>query len=483
MDEPVASMSRRALLQAAALTTAAAGAAAAGIAPAAHAAAPRSARGKRLLVRGGWVVGVDAGTGVLRADVLINGPRIAAVGPNLNAPGARVIDARDRIVLPGFVDTHRHTWQSAVRHIGADWDLNDYFGKVFFGLGARFRPNDVYAANLLGRMAALDAGVTTMLDWSHIQNSPDHSDAAVQGLRDAGGRSVFAYGWSQLDPAAWIADSVLPVPADVARVRQDLLPDDRGLVTMAMAVRGSEFSTREVTRHDILVARDLGLRMTFHVGSGDYGPKYRAIAGLADDGLLGPDMTFVHASTSSDAELRLIAQAGAGASVSPYLEMVMPGIGLPATGRLLAAGVRPSLSADSETAAPGDPFNQMRAALAAARLIKDNDLQDGPLGRPSAADVLSMATLDGARTLGMDDRIGSISVGKQADLVLLRDDDLALAPVTNPTAATIIAGHPGLVDMVLVAGEIVKEHGRLLGPQDRARKLARSSQRHLLGEL
>lgn len=435
----------------------------------------------QLLIRNGWVVSVDSAVGVKRADILIDGELIAAIGPGLSAPGAQVIDASERIVLPGFVDAHRHTWQSAIRHIGGDWDLNGYFGEVFFGLGARYRPEDVYAGNLIGRLAALDAGVTTMLDWSHIQNSPAHSDAAVEGLTDAGGRSVFAYGWPQTDPGSWISESTLTVPEDIARVRRDLLPQDTGLVTMAMAVRGPEFSTREVTRHDVEIARELGLRMTFHAGDGDYGPKYRAIAALAEDGLLGPDMTFVHASTSSDDELRLIAQAGASAAVSPYIEMVMPGLGMPATSRLLAAGVRPALSADSETAAPGDLFNQMRAALAAGRLIHDNALQDGALGRPSVADVLSLATLDGARTLGMADRIGSITVGKQADLVLLRSDDVSIAPVYDPVGAAVIGGHPGLVDSVLVAGRFVKKDGQLLDPSNRAARLALESQQYLLG--
>lgn len=435
----------------------------------------------QLLIKNGWVVSVDDAVGVQRADVLVVGDTITAIAPDLVAPDARVVDATDRIVLPGFVDAHRHTWQSSVRHIGGDWSLDAYFGEVFFGLGARFRPEDVYAGNLLGRLAALDAGITTMLDWSHIQNSPEHSDAAVQGLTDAGGRSVFAYGWPQSDPGPWIAESTLTVPDDVARVRRDLLADDDALVTMAMAVRGGEFSTRDVTRHDVEVARNLGLRMTFHAGDGDYGPKYRAITSLAEDGLLGPDMTFVHVSTSSDDELRLLAQAGASAVVSPYIEMVMPGLGMPATSRLLAAGIRPALSADSETAAPGDLFTQMRAALASGRLIHDNTLQDGALGRPTVADVLSMATLDGAHALGMADRIGSITVGKQADLVLLRADDVSVAPVHDPVGATVIGGHSGLVDSVLVAGRFVKENGQLLGPVARAAQLALASQQHLLG--
>jgi 5-methylthioadenosine/S-adenosylhomocysteine deaminase len=443
---------------------------------------PNSRTASRLLLRGGWIVTVDRARPVLRGDVLVDGDRIAAVGPDLSSSDARVIDARDRLVLPGFIDTHRHTWQSAIRHIGGDWDLNTYFGRVFFGLGPRFRPEDVYAGNLLGRLAALDAGVTTMLDWSHIQNSPAHSDAAVEALRDAGGRSVFAYGWPQSDPGPWITDSTLPIPEDVARVRRKLLPDDTGLVTMAVALRGPEFSSRDITRHDIGVARDLRVRMTFHAGDGEYGPRYRAIATLAEDDLLGPDMTFVHVSTSSDDELRLIAQAGASTAVATQMEMAMPGLGIPAVARLLAAGLRPALSVDTETAAPPDLFSQMRSTLAAARLVADNALQTGPLARPAVTDILAMATLEGARALGREADLGSITIGKQADLVLLRADDPAIAPVSDPVGATVLGGHPGLVDTVIVAGHLVKENGRLLGPIDRALNLAAKSQRYLLAD-
>jgi cytosine/adenosine deaminase-related metal-dependent hydrolase len=301
-------------------------------------------RGGRTLLRGALVVTLDRGRGEFTGDVLIADGAIADLGPSIEVEDCESIDARNLIVLPGFVDPHRHLWQTPLRHTGASWNLPKMFVELFRRFGPSFRPEDVYAATLFGRLAALDAGVTTLLDWAHIQNTPGHSDENVRALRDSGGRSVFGHGQPGNDPKPWMVDSRLTHPSDIRRVRENLLASDDALVTMAMAARGPEFCTMDVVEQDVRLARELGLRVTMHIGMGEGGAKNRAIEKMHHRHLLGPDITCLHCCTSGDDELRLLAETGATASVSSLMAMLAGGFGLPATGRMLAQGVRPSLS-------------------------------------------------------------------------------------------------------------------------------------------
>jgi 5-methylthioadenosine/S-adenosylhomocysteine deaminase len=260
-------------------------------------------------------------------------------------------------------------------------------------------------------------------------------------------------------------DSVLPHPEDIRRVRKSLLASDDGLVTMAMAARGPEFSTIETVEHDVRLARELGLRVTLHIGLGEKGPKYRGIQRMHEKALLGPDITMVHCCTSSDHEFGLMADTGTTASVSVQMAMIAPGgFGLPATGRLLAHGIRPSLSVDSEMSTNGDMFAEMRAAFAAERMIQFHGLETRT--KPvhiTALDALEFATLAGARAVGLESKIGSLTPGKDADFILLRSDALNLAPVNDVVGTVVLGGHAGNVDSVFVAGKPVKWAGQLLG--------------------
>jgi len=438
-------------------------------------------RGRRVLLRGGLLMTLDEELGQLRGDLLIVDGKIHAVGSRIEDREAETVDASTFLVLPGFVDAHRHTWQTPLRHTGADWDLGRIFIELFAKFGPHYRPEDVFAAALLGRLAALDGGVTTLLDWSHIQNTPDHADEAVRGLREAGGRSIFAHGQPATDAKRWMAESTLPHPSDIRRVREKLLTTDEGLITMAMAARGPEFSTMDVVEHDIRLARELGLRVTIHIGLGNNGPKYRGIERMHQRGLLGPDLTFVHCCTSGDHELKLLADSGSTASVSAQIAMACRGFGVPATGRLLAHGVRPSLSVDSEMAASGDMFAEMRAALGMERAILNNTLQERPAhGAITALDVLRFATLEGARAVGLGARIGSLTPGKSADLILIRADALNLAPIADPVGAVVLGGHAGNIEAVFVEGAPVKWGGKLIATDaGKALRLAEQSREYL----
>jgi 5-methylthioadenosine/S-adenosylhomocysteine deaminase len=394
----------------------------------------------RTLLTGGTVVSLDPAVGDLdRGDVLVEDGVIVEVAERIDGPDAEVIDATDRIVLPGFVDTHRHTWQTAFRGVGADWTFPEYLVAVHGTLRPRYRPEDVYIGNLLGRLEALHSGVTTMLDWFHCAQGPEHADAAVAALRDAPGRSIFCYG------AAY--GSTGPIDAEVRRVRSELAGD--GLVTMALGLRGLDPITMDTVAGDLKLAADLGLRTSIHV---DGISGRRPIAELLEHGLLRDTTTFVHGNGLGDDELRMLADAGSSVSVSPDVEVKM-GFGWPETGRMLAAGLRPTLSIDDCPSAGGDMFSTMRTAFA---------LQRGLDGGLRSRDLLEFATVDGARACGLAGRTGSITPGKDADLILLRADDPTVFPVTNPVGTIVAAGHPGLVDTVLVAGRVVKRDGALV---------------------
>ncbi|MEU5696171.1 amidohydrolase family protein [Actinosynnema sp. NPDC020468] len=438
----------------------------------------------RTLITDGWVVTGDPALGtVADCDVLIENGHIAAVGPNLDRTGADVLDATGMIVTPGLVDTHKHTWQSAVRHRCTELDLMTYFGEMFGRLGARYLPEDVYAGNLLGALSALDAGTTTLMDWSHVQNSPAHSDQAVAALRDSGIRAVFGHGWPLVDLPAWISGSVLPHTDDVRRIRRELLADDDALVTLQLAARGPELSTMDVTRRDLAMARDLGIRTSVHMGCGKPFGALAAIAQLGRAGLLGPDLTFVHCSESADDEFAMIADSGGSIALAPQHEQAMPGIGHTPIDRVRAYGVTAGLSSDTEAFGAADLFTQMRAGLAAHRsqLADGRSRFGGALAPFSVHEVFAMATQGGADVLGLGDRIGSLTPGKRADVVLIRATDPNLFPVADPVAAVVASAHPGNVDTVLVDGVVRKRAGALVGPEPaRARDLALASHRRLL---
>jgi 5-methylthioadenosine/S-adenosylhomocysteine deaminase len=399
----------------------------------------------RLLLQHGCVIDTEPRPTVHRdTDVLVEDGRIAAVGRALEAGGAEVLDASDRIVIPGLVDTHRHGWQSVLRGTAMDLDLPGYLERVARHLAPTMTPADVATAELLTGLECLDAGVTTVLDHAHICFTREHAEAAVSGLLSSGVRARFAYGRPVFGDA-WR-------PADVRLVRERLLPDDDALVTMMLAPLGPSYATPDHAEADWRLARELGLAITVHVGAGPV--AQRPIAALREMGVLAAGTVYVHGNSLPDDELALIAGSGGALSITPAVEARM-GHGAPTLGRALRLGLTAGLGVDVVTTVPGDLFSVMRAALTSV------DASGGQ--RVSAAEVLWMATIGGATALGMADRIGSLRPGKQADLVLLRADAVATAGTHDPIG-TVVNAHPGLVADVLVAGRFVKRDGTLCHP-------------------
>lgn len=416
------------------------------------------------IIRGAQVVTLDPVLGDHdRADILIEDDVIVAVGEVPTALGDEVIDAAGMIACPGFVDTHRHTWQSAIRHSYADRDPAQYFAEVLRGTGAAYTPLDVQAGNLLGAVSALSAGTTTLFDWSHIQNSPEHSDAAIAGLKASGIRAVFGHGWPLTDDGRWTVDSQLHHPADIQRVQADHFSSGAGLLTLAMAARGPEMTTEKVWRADLDLARELGMRTSVHVGAYTHNAAHAAVRQLHDAGVMGPDLTFVHCCRSGLDELTMIADAHASVSLGVHCELNSQGIGNIPLDHLLQRGIRPSLSGDTETKCSGDMFTQMRMLFAHHRSWMGGANSDVPedVARLTLRDVLEFATIEGAKALGLQSRIGTLTPGKQADIILIRATDLNLAPVMDPVAAIVLAAHEGNVDSVFVAGNRVKSAGTL----------------------
>jgi 5-methylthioadenosine/S-adenosylhomocysteine deaminase len=420
----------------------------------------------RTLLRGGEVLIGDPRHGELAAaDLLIEDGRIAAIVPGIEAE-VDVIDARRRLIVPGFVDTHRHVWQTAMRGICADWTLLDYFLGIRVNTAGVYEPEDVYAGNYVGALEALDAGVTTVLDFSHCLNSPEHADEAVRGLRDAGIRATFAYGMYPVPVAEPAFGDIDARAADARRVREAHFPSDDDLLRMGVALTELGLVPWETTVAEVGLARELAAIVTAHIGSVWSQRRQREVALLHAAGLLGEGQVHVHCNACSGRELDLLADAGASVSVTPETELQM-GMGFPVTGRLLERGMTPSLGCDIVSNNRGDLFSQMRIGLACER-ARANEAELRARVMPekltlSAAEMLHFATLGGAKALGLDSEIGSIEPGKAADLVLLRADGLGFAPTNDPIAQIVMQAGINEVDGVLVAGRPVKLDGELTG--------------------
>ncbi|AQZ61620.1 amidohydrolase [[Actinomadura] parvosata subsp. kistnae] len=418
--------------------------------------------GRPLVLRGGTVLPMDGPPDARRVlpgtDVLIAGDTIAAVGPGLEVPeGTAEIDASGGIVLPGMIDTHRHMWQTALRGYGADWTLTQYFVWFYLEYGKLFRPEDVHAGNTLAAIEALDAGVTTVVDWSHGLRTPDHADAAADALRSVPGRYVLAYGNIQQPPAAW---ATAPELRDF--VRRRITGDGLLGFQLAFDVLGDpSFPERPAFE----VARDLGVAVTTHAGvwgaTGDDGIRL-----MHEHGFMTPGTIYVHAASLSADSYHRIAATGGSVSVSTESEQ-SAGQGYPPTWALRAHGIPVSLSMDTSVWWSGDLFSAMRATLGADRSREHLEAHARSETVTHAAlradQVVDWATRGGAAALGRDD-LGVLAPGRKADLVLIKNDGSPVSfPLLNPFGHVVFQAQRGDVHTVLVNGRVVKHEHRLVG--------------------
>jgi cytosine/adenosine deaminase-related metal-dependent hydrolase len=420
---------------------------------------------------------MDSKIGIIDSgDLLIDNGKIVAVGRNLGSWAVIEIDGRGMIAMPGFVNGHIHLWQTALRGIAADWTLDHYFGVLIGKVVGLYTPQDAYIGNLVGALDQINSGVTTLFDWCHIVNTPAHADAAVDALKEAGIRAVFAYGTPMT-----LFGTKEPHPADARRMRHERLSSSEALVTMALAIRGTDFAPG-TAEADINFARDLGVIASFHVACAKYGPRPQSMQSLAQQGLLGKDINLVHANFLSADEFRLVANHGATVSVTPEVEMQM-GLGLPPTGAVLAAGAELNIGTDVVTGVSTDMFTQMRFLIQTQRALANDEFHRREVMPDklaiTVADALEHATIRGARCFGLDHRIGSLAPGKDADVVLLRRSDINMRAASDPIAAVVLHAGVANVDTVIVGGNIVKQNGKLAYGElpRRLAELERSSER------
>ncbi len=432
---------------------------------------------ERKLFKDGIVLTMDKSIGDFKkADVLIEGTKIVEVKPNIEATGCEIIDASEMIVMPGLVDTHRHTWESVIRNVGADWSLQKYLSSIYYGnIGSKRTPQDDYIGNLLGALEALDSGVTTFLDWSMII-SRDNTEEMILGLQESGARSVFAHGCPG-DGDYWNRESTLHNSDDARYIKEKYFSSKDQLLTMGLAIRGPEFCSWETSVDEIKLARELDAICSMHLGFGTWGSSDHSIEKLYNADLLGDDLNFAHANAVSPEEIEMLVEKGGTISVTPEIEMMM-GHGYPATGLCVENGLRPSIGVDVVTSTGGDMFAQMKFTLQAERSrVNETILAEGNMPGPplhiTARDILEYATVDGAKALKLSDKVGTLTPGKEADIIMIRTTDLNIFPVNDPVGAVVQCAHTGNVDSVFVAGKAVKRAGKMVNVDlNRVRKLA-----------
>ncbi len=419
----------------------------------------------RTLIKGATIVTMDAQGDLPVGDILVTGDTLTEISPRIHADDAKVIDATGHIIIPGLVNAHMHTWQTALRGLAANWTLIEYFRKMHAGLATVFTPDDLYIATLVGSLNQLNCGTTTLADWCHNNPTPPHNDAAIAGLLASGIRAAFFHGTPKPDPRPG-QTPFWEVPHPRTEITR-LLKAHQGqpLLSIQAAVLGPHYSTLEVAMHDFAMAKDLGLIASLHQGGGpartpDGWEKLEAA------GLLGEHINIVHGHALSDAQLQRFCGLGMSFSAAAENEMSQ-GHGHPLTGRLRAFGRAPSLGVDLESVLSGDMLSQARIALGIQRSLDNVAYREThgsipPTSTLTTREALSWVTVEGARMLRQSHRIGSLAAGKQADLVMIRASDLNMQPVHDAVSSVVMQASLANIDSVMVAGRWKKRHGQLL---------------------
>ncbi len=415
----------------------------------------------RVIVKGGTVLTMDAAIGdFVCGDVLIEDGRIAAVGPGLQVDAAAVIDATGKIVMPGLVDSHRHLWSAAFRRAIADAD-GAVYSRLANGLIPHIRPQDVHAATMMCTLSALHSGITTLLDYAHVSKSPEIADAAVSAHRQSGLRSVFT-------PARpRTGSSQPPFPADLERLVKTYFSSRDQLVTCRM---GSPLEPQYYQ-----MARKLGLGITTDGVFGIATPlrpmsSAQKVLDMASAGELGPDVSLIHGTGFTPEVLQALSDHGVGLVLAPTSDSTLRGLGnsVPPIQGAMDFGLldRTGISVDIEVSLCSDLFAQMRAIFTIQRVLSNAYWATGaenPSRTLTVREVLGMATIGGARTCGLGSETGSLTPGKQADLVLVRTDGINDGPLNNAVAHVVIGADAQSVDTVMVGGRLRKWQGQLVG--------------------
>ena len=430
---------------------------------------------RRILLKGGTIVSMDARVGDLAVgDVLIEGSKIAEVGRDIAPAGARIINAANRIVIPGFVDCHRHSWEGQLRRINPNAaTLAEYSNATHLSFATFYRPQDMYAGNYLTALGCLDSGVTCVIDNSHNARSAAHSDAAVEALLDSGIRAVHASGAPNVQDRNYAGQW----PGDLARLKAKYFTSEDQLVTLRM------FSG--VDRENWALARRLGLRITTEF----QGPAAAdSLDPMWADRLVGPDNTFNHCGALPERTWQILKQSGATVDVCPRSDAQYGlGEGISAYQHALDHGIKPGFSVDNETSYSTDMFAEMHVAMMMQRALVQNRKFYGYADKTSPVnvrDVLECATVNGAACAGLADKIGSIAPGKEADIVLIRAGDLNLFPSNNALGTVVQAADRSNVETVIIGGRVRKFRGQVAGlDMPRLRRMVDESRAYLFDKV
>ncbi|MFJ1607982.1 amidohydrolase family protein [Streptomyces sp. NPDC088253] len=422
----------------------------------------RPADRRRILFTGATIVTMDPGHGVIdRGDLLVEGDTITAVGPDLSAGDAVVVDATGTILAPGFVDTHRHAWEAQLRRIMPDVDdLGGYVMATLAGYATVYRPEDMYIGTRLAALTAIDSGITTLLDFSHNSRTREHSDAAIEALAGTGIRGVHA----SMGPhfGAWDRQW----PGDLTRIKDQYFSSDDQLLTLRLAtlatdeIAGPALAYGPELAH---VAKDLDIGVSVDAVFGTSSSE--AVLRWAEDGVLSPDVTLIHSTGLTSEAWKAMGDTGTTVALAPTSDaQIGLETAIPAVDEALAVGIRPGLSIDVEVALASDMFTQMRALHAIQRMRAVNAAYGtgGDLSRITTHDVLDFATLQGARTNGLASVTGSLTPGKKADLLVVQAEDLNNMPLNDPIGTLVLGSDARNITAVLINGEPRKWNGQVL---------------------
>ncbi len=447
----------------------------------------------RILIRNGYVVSMDPKLGNLpRADIFVEDEKIVEIGRDLAVTDVQEIDAEGCIVMPGLIDTHRHIWQGALRAVCAEWSLLDYVRGIRMNAALAYTAEDMYAAQYHGALEAIDAGVTTVADYCHNLNTPDHAYESIRGVKDSGLRTIWSYGFNR-PPLEEHKFSTLDERIKFGRkLAAEHFSDSSALVTMSVSPEETLFWGDDPERGaaQFNLARELNVPIYWHCNSSTElitGERLRDVALLKELGLLGADLLLVHLHSTDLDEWQMIADCGAGVSFTPDTELQM-GLLWPSTIAAHTLGIPQSYGADITSNNSGDMFIALRMALQVARCRKLEQVNGEQLkiGVPySGEDALGWGTIEAARAIGLEDKIGSLAPGKQADIILLRADSLPMVgwDRSNPAGTIVSQCSARNVDSVMIAGNLVKQAGQMQADTSHACKLLEGAHENVLSRI
>lgn len=467
---------RRTLLRGSAAATALAVSPLIRTTPAAAALGPRELpRGREFLIQGAYIMPLGGAADLPRADIHVRDGRIAAIGANLPVNGIDVIDAGEMIAMPGFVETHWHLWNTTLK--GMIRKGVEYF-PLKQAFVRHFTPEDFYVANKVALAEAVNAGMTSVHNFSHNTRSPAHVDAELKALAESGLGGRYSYGWT--DP---IPNTQIQQDEDIARVKRQWFGSDSPFgdrVDLGVAVRGAMYTARDVYEPEINAARKLGCPVTMHIGQNKR--RYTSCAQMRDEGLLDANMLLIHGESQSERDREAIAAVGASVSVSMQSELRDQEDGDIREQLLQMAAKKINLCCSIDSDALGVPsqFDNMQIIWNLG--IPWRGTPSEKLPAFDLRQVLDMATINGARAFGREKEIGSLAVGKQADIILVRATDLNMIPVGDVDSTVVRHGNPSNVDTVIANGRVLKRGGELIGIDVKALRQSASASLHRLRE-